>query len=314
MKYLVTGGAGFIGFHTARRLLNEGHEVIIVDNFNDYYDIELKEHRISKLPGAIIYRINLEDFAALQRVFEEHKFDKIIHLAAQAGVRYSLTNPHLYVKSNIEGTMNVFECAKKNGNKHIVYASSSSVYGGNTKIPFSESDPVDNPISLYAATKRSNELMAYTYYHLYGIRSVGLRFFTVYGPYGRPDMAAWLFAKNILNGEEISVFNNGHMKRDFTFVTDIVDGILKSADLNTGYEILNLGNNRPVELDYFIELIEKNLGKKSKKKNLPLQPGDVPATWADITKAKKLLNWEPKISIEEGVREFISWYSEYDSQ
>jgi UDP-glucuronate 4-epimerase len=244
-------------------------------------------------------------------VFEENKFDRIIHLGAQAGVRYSLTNPHIYLRSNIEGTLNIFECARKYGIKHIVYASSSSVYGGNTKIPFSESDPVEKPISFYAKTKRSNELMAYTYHHLYGITSTGLRFFTVYGPYSRPDMAAWIFAKNITEGKEIQLFNNGHMRRDFTYVTDIVDGILKAAELDLGCEIINLGNNGPVELTYFVELIEKNLGKKAIKKHLPMQPGDVPATWADISKAKKLLNWEPITSIEEGMIKFIDWYKKY---
>jgi UDP-glucuronate 4-epimerase len=310
MKYLVTGGAGFIGFHTARRLLEEGHEVVVIDNFNDYYDVKLKRHRASLLKKAKFYEIDISDYKAVCDVFKKEKFSKVIHLAAQAGVRYSLTNPFVYVESNVMGTLNIFEACRHNNVKDIVYASSSSVYGGNQKVPFSEKDRVDQPISLYAMTKRSDELMAYSYHHLYGLNLTGLRFFTVYGPYGRPDMAAWIFAKNIREGKPIDVFNKGLMKRDFTFVADIVDGIIKSSDKSLPCEVINLGNNKPVELDYFISLIEKNMGRKAKKNLLPMQQGDVPATWADISKAKKLLEWEPKTKIEAGISEFIKWFKE----
>jgi UDP-glucuronate 4-epimerase len=312
MKYLVTGGAGFIGFHTAKRLLEKGHQVVVIDNFNDYYDVKLKKLRASLLKGAKIYKEDLADSKKIDSIFKKEKFDKVIHLAAQAGVRYSLINPFAYVESNVKGTLSIFEACRHNGVKDIVYASSSSVYGGNKKIPFSEKDPVEKPISLYAQTKRDNELMAHVYSHLYGLNTTGLRFFTVYGPYGRPDMAAWIFAKKIIEGQPIDVFNNGKMKRDFTFVTDIVEGILLASDKAMHCEVLNLGNDSPVELMKFIDILESNLGKKAEKKLLPLQPGDVPETRADISKAKKLLGWKPETKIEEGLKKFIDWFKEYD--
>jgi UDP-glucuronate 4-epimerase len=319
MKYLVTGGAGFIGFHTARRLLSEGNEVVIVDNFNPYYDVKLKRLRQATLekefPNKVkFYEVNIENFEKLNEVFEKEKINAVIHLAAQAGVRHSLINPFVYVTTNVLGTLNMFECCKRHKIVSMVYASSSSVYGGNAKYPSSETDNVDKPISLYAQTKRDNELMAYTYYKNFGISSIGLRFFTVYGPFGRPDMAGWLFAEAISRGEPIKVFNHGNMKRDFTFVTDIVDGIRKAsayAHNNNCCEVINLGNNKPVELGYFISIIERHAGKTAKKELLPMQQGDVPESCADISKAKRLLDWEPKVGIEEGLDKFIAWHNEY---
>ena len=311
MKYLVTGGVGFIGFHTAKRLLDEGHEVVVIDNFNTYYDVKLKKLRASMLKGAKIYRQDLADFPKLDRVFAKEKFNKIIHLAAQAGVRHSLIDPWTYVNSNIMATLNIFEACRKHGVKDVVYASSSSVYGGNTKMPFSESDPVEKPISLYAQSKRSCELMGYTYNHLFGLNTTGLRFFTVYGPMGRPDMAGWLFAKAIREGKPIKLFNNGKMRRDFTYVADIVDGIIRASNKAYPCEVFNLGSDKPVELSRFVSIIEERLGRKAKKELLPMQPGDVPASWADIRKAKKMLGWEPKTSIEQGLKNFIDWYEQY---
>lgn len=310
MKILVTGGAGFIGSHTVKALLERGDEVVIVDNLNDYYDVNLKKARLKQLT-APVYQIDISNKEALDQVFKEHSFDAIVHLAAQAGVRYSLENPMAYEQSNNVGTLNLLECARHNNIKPFIYASSSSVYGGNTKMPFSEEDPVNNPISLYAATKRYNELMAYTYHHLYGLHCTGLRFFTVYGEFGRPDMALFLFTKAISKGSPIKLFNQGKMKRDFTYVSDIVEGILASIDKQYPYELFNLGGDNPVELTYFVDLIEKELGKKAIKELLPIQPGDVPMTVADVSKARRMLGYAPKVSIEEGIKRFVKWYVDY---
>ena len=315
MRILVTGGAGFIGFHLAKKL-SEKEDVVVVDNLSSYYDVKLKEARLEQIKDKVeFHKIDISDFSPLKKIFEKHRFDLICHIAAQAGVRYSLTNPWEYKKSNIIGTLNIFELAKKFNIKKVIYASSSSVYGGNKKVPFSEGDRVDKPISLYAATKIANELMAHTYHHLYKIDMVGLRYFTVYGPFGRPDMAMFKFTKNIFEDKPIEVYNFGNMKRDFTYIDDIVDGTIKAINfcLNNENicEIINLGNSKPVELNYFIELLEKEIGKEAKKNFLPLQPGDMPETYADITKAKKILGWEPKTKIEEGVKKFVEWYRDY---
>ena len=313
MAILITGTAGFIGFHTAKRLLEEGEIVRGVDNFNEYYDINLKETRNKILEGFAnfkVYRIDLANYSELAKVFEEKKIERVIHLGAQGGVRYSLSNPGLYERSNITGTLHIFELSRRYSVKNIIYASSSSVYGGNTKIPFSEDDPVDKPISFYAMTKRANELLAYTYHHLYGMKMTGLRFFTVYGEWGRPDMAMWKFTKNILEGKEIEVYNFGNMKRDFTYVADIVEGILLALRKEFDHEIINLGNNNPVALNYFIELIEKATGKQANKNMMEMQPGDISVTCADISKAKRLMGWEPKTSIEEGIKRFVEWFQQ----
>lgn len=314
MNILITGSAGFIGFHLAKRILKEGHSVLGVDNFNDYYEISLKEDRNNILEEFDKYKClrgDLGDLDFVRNIFKDNKIDKICNLAAQAGVRYSLENPHAYVRSNISGFVNLLEEARLAGIKDIIYASSSSVYGSNEKIPFSVEDRVDSPVSLYAATKKSNELIAHAYYHLYGLNLTGLRFFTVYGHYGRPDMAAFLFADAIFRGEPIKVFNNGKMKRDFTYIDDIVDGIIRSIEKSYPYEIFNLGNHKPVELERFIGLIEEKMGKKAIKNYLPLQAGDVVETFADIEHTREKLGWEPKISIEEGVGKFVEWYKEY---
>lgn len=314
MAILLTGIAGFIGSNVAKKLLSAGVDVVGVDNFNDYYDPKIKRDRIAKFLGDYdfkVYECDIADKEKLQGVFANHKIDKICHLAAQAGVRYSLENPDAYIMSNIVGTNNIFELAKDYGIKEVAYASSSSVYGGNTKIPFAESDAVDNPISLYAATKKANELQAHVYHHLYGINCVGLRFFTVYGPWGRPDMALFKFTKAILAGRPIDVYNNGQHRRDFTYIDDIVAGIVAALNHCQGYEVYNLGNNRPVDLEYFIGQIEEQLGQKAIKNYLPLQIGDVPETYADIDKAKNKLSYEPKVGIEEGIKNFIAWYREY---
>lgn len=314
MVILVTGGAGFIGSQTAKALLQRGDQVVIIDNFNDYYETSLKEDRLKELLAEfkpVVYRLDLADFEKLSAVFNNHQIDKICHLGAQAGVRYSLTNPDVYIQSNIIGTHNILELARKFEIKDIVLASSSSVYGDNEKIPFVETDAVDKPISLYAATKKANELEAYTYHKLFGLNIFALRFFTVYGPWGRPDMAYFLFTKAILNSQEIKVFNQGKMKRDFTYIDDIVDGVLKALDQVTGYEIINLGNNQPVELEQFISIIERLLNKKANKTYDVLQPGDVVETYADISKAKKVLAWQPSTKIEDGLKQFIEWYRNY---
>jgi UDP-glucuronate 4-epimerase len=311
---LVTGSAGFIGFHTAKKLLEMGVFVIGLDNFNDYYDPNLKEARnkiLEQNSNYKLYRGDLSDETFINKVFKESKIDKVCHLAAQAGVRYSLVNPNAYVKSNLVGFVNILEAVRHNNIKDFVYASSSSVYGNNKKIPFSVDDQANEPISLYAATKKSNELLAYSYHHLFGINTTGLRFFTVMGPFGRPDMAPMLFADAIIKGEMIKVFNFGKMRRDFTYVEDIVDGIILSLDQAKDYHIFNLGNNKPVELEYFIGCIEKELGKTAVKQYLEIQPGDVPETFADIEYTKNNLGWEPKKSIEESVHLFIEWYKEY---
>ena len=314
MKVLVTGTAGFIGFHLAKSLLERGDQVIGYDNVNDYYDVRLKEARMRILEGYdgyVFQKADLCDRTALDDVVKEHEPEKFCNLAAQAGVRYSLEHPETYVDSNLVGFLNVLETCRHNGIKDLVYASSSSVYGGNTKIPFSTSDNVDSPISLYAATKKSNELMAHVYSHLFEMNTSGLRFFTVYGPYGRPDMALFKFTKAIVEGKPIDVYNFGKMERDFTYVDDIVAGVTACLDKPFRYEVFNLGNNKPADLMYFISLIEKELGIKAEKNYLPMQPGDVPKTYADIDHSKEKLGYEPVTSLEEGVRKFIEWYKDF---
>ncbi|MCG3203648.1 MAG: UDP-N-acetylglucosamine 4-epimerase [Elusimicrobia bacterium] len=311
-KILVTGAAGFIGSWTCEALHKKGHEVIGLDNFNDYYDVHLKHARAERLKGKIrIITGDIADRGSVEKVFKENTFDQVCHLAAQAGVRYSIENPYAYEMANNIGTLNLLEACRHNGVRSFIFASSSSVYGGNKKVPFSVKDPVDKPISLYAATKKYNELLAYTYHHLYGIHCTGLRFFTVYGPWGRPDMALFKFTKAILEGKPIDVYNHGQMKRDFTFITDIVQGIVASMEKNYAYEIFNLGNSKTVELNYFIECIEKELGKTAKKNMLPLQMGDVPETSADIDWSREKLGFTPQVNIEQGINEFIAWYKEY---
>lgn len=308
---LVTGTAGFIGFHLSKRLLGMGNKVIGIDNFNDYYDVNLKHSRNKELERSNSFKLhrgNLEDLEFIKKVFRENKIDKVCNLAAQAGVRYSLINPHAYIQSNIVGFTNLIDEAKNAGVMDFVYASSSSVYGKSKEQPFSESDEVLTPISLYAASKRADELIAHTYHHLYNMNCTGLRFFTVYGPYGRPDMALYLFAKAIQEDKPIKVFNYGKMKRDFTHIDDIVSGVVASLDRAFPYQIFNLGNNKTVELGYFIELIEKEIGKKAIRELLPIQPGDVPETVADISHAQEMLGYDPKTSVEEGVREFVMWF------
>jgi len=347
MKILVTGTAGFIGFHLANRLLKNGHEVIGLDNINDYYDVNLKYARLEqsgidrkkiewnnfvsseKYPKYRFIKMNLEDRKQMESLFSSEKFDVVCNLAAQAGVRYSIKNPHTYVQSNIVGFLNILEGCRHNNVKHFVYASSSSVYGLNEKMPLSTSDNVDHPISLYAATKKSNELMAHTYSHLYGLPTTGLRFFTVYGPWGRPDMAIYLFTKAIVNNEPIKVFNYGNMFRDFTFIDDIIDGveriINKPSEGNTNWDsinpmpdsskspfkIYNIGNSNPVKLLDFIDLIEKKLGLKAKKEMIEIQPGDVEKTFADIKSLSKDFGYTPNTSIEYGIGKFVDWYQSY---
>ncbi len=314
LTILVTGSAGFIGFHTSQALLKQGLTIIGLDNLNDYYDPQLKENRnkiLKEYSNYKFYQGDLEDLDFIKTIFKENKIDKVCHLAAQAGVRYSLTNPHTYIQSNIVGFANLIHEAKNNNIKDFIYASSSSVYGNNKKIPFSIKDNVDNPISLYAATKKSNELIAYTYHHLYNMNTTGLRFFTVYGPYGRPDMALFLFTKAILDNKAIKVFNHGQMKRDFTYIDDIVQGILASLKHSYPSEIFNLGNNTPIELNYFIETIEKELNSKAQKELLPMQAGDVGSTYADIDYSQEKLDYNPQTSIEQGIKNFIKWYKEY---
>jgi UDP-glucuronate 4-epimerase len=316
MKVLITGTAGFIGFTLARRLLADGHEVVGVDNFVPYYSVELKRARhaiLEATPGYTGVNADLVDLPSLTETFAQHRPQVVVNLAAQAGVRYSLTNPHAYESANLHGFLNILECCRHAGTPRLVYASSSSVYGGNTKLPFSESDPVDSPVSLYAATKKANELMAHTYTHLYGIQTVGLRFFTVYGPWGRPDMAAWLFTDAMLKGKSIQVFNHGQMQRDFTYVDDIVSGVV--ASMFTGglkpCEIFNLGNHQPEKLLDMIGIIARELGIEPKMEMLPLQPGDVPSTYADIDKASDLLGFEPVTPLAIGLPNFVRWFREY---
>lgn len=320
MKYLVTGAAGFIGMHTAKRLLERGEEVVGLDNLNDYYDPALKEYRLAQLtpyPGFRFVKMDLADREGMADLFKTEQFTHVIHLAAQAGVRYSLENPFAYVDSNLVGTMTVLEGCRHNHVQHLVYASSSSVYGMNAKIPFSETDQVDNPVSLYAATKKANELMAHSYSKLYKIPTTGLRFFTVYGPAGRPDMAPWLFTEAILKGEPIKVFNHGKMQRDFTYIDDIVEGIVRiqqqPPEGEVPYSLFNIGNNQPIQLSRFIEAIEKACGKKAEKIMLPMQAGDVERTYADTSRLELEVNYKPKIEIEEGASKFVSWYTNWQA-
>jgi UDP-glucuronate 4-epimerase len=317
MKILVTGTAGFIGMHLAHRLLNNGHTVIGVDNFNDYYDVALKTNRHRTLEERDNYKglhIDLCDQSALDKCFSEHKVNRVCNLAAQAGVRYSLTHPHVYQESNLQGFLNILECCRHHNIERLVYASSSSVYGGNTKLPFSESDTVDSPVSLYAATKKANELMAHCYTHLYGLQTVGLRFFTVYGPWGRPDMAMWLFTKAMLESKPIKVFNHGNMQRDFTYIDDIITGVERSIlqeNSLDAYEVLNIGNHRSENLMDMIQILSDSLGIKPEMEMLPMQPGDVPATYADIDKIHTKLGFEPTTPISEGIPKFVDWYRDY---
>ncbi len=332
MKILVTGTAGFIGAALAERLLARGDEVIGVDNLNDYYDVRLKEARLARLtphPGFTDIRASLEDRNAMAHIFTEHRPQRVVNLAAQAGVRYSLKNPHAYVDSNLAGFMNILEGCRHHHVEHLVYASSSSVYGANTRMPFSVHDNVDHPVSLYAASKKANELMAHTYSHLYGLPTTGLRFFTVYGPWGRPDMALFIFTRNILAGKPIDVYNHGKCRRDFTYIDDIVEGVIRTLDRipapNPGwsgddpdsatslapYRLYNIGNHQPVELMRFIEILEDALGQKAEKNLLPLQPGDVPATYADVDDLMRDVGFSPSTPIEEGIERFVAWYREF---
>ncbi len=314
MKVLVTGSAGFIGFHTSKALLERGDQVIGVDNFNEYYDKKLKEDRnkvLEEYDNLKLYRGDIKNLDFVKKVFKENDIDKVAHIAAQAGVRYSLENPHIYIQSNIVGFVNVIEQAQQNNVENFVYASSSSIYGNNEKVPFSEEDRVDRPISLYAATKKSDEVIAHTYHHLYNLNCTGLRYFTVIGPWSRPDMALYKFTKLIDQGKEIDVYNHGNMKRDFTYVGDIVDGTLSALDKNLSYEIFNLGNNKPIKLGTFIEYIEEGLGKKAKKNMMDKPKGDMEITYADIEKAKVKLDYSPDTDVKTAVNKFIKWYKNY---
>ena len=332
MKILVTGAAGFIGFHTSKLLLDRGDTVVGLDNFNDYYDVSLKEARAEILESYDKFsmrRIDLADRDAMESLFAKENFEKVIHLAAQAGVRYSIENPHSYIDSNIVGTLHVLEGCRHHGVEHLTYASSSSVYGANTTMPFSIHQNVDHPLALYGATKKANELMCHTYSNLYDLPTTGLRFFTVYGPWGRPDMALFLFTKNIIENKPIDVFNYGNHRRDFTYIDDIVQGVVRTSD-NTAtpndawsaaspdpgtskvpYRIYNIGNQQPVELMDYIGAIEKRLGREAEKNLLPMQAGDVPDTWADTTDLANDVGYQPSTPVEEGVRRFVDWYLEY---
>ncbi len=328
-RFLVTGAAGFIGFHTSQRLLARGDTVVGLDNLNDYYSVQLKRDRLEQLlpqPNFVFHQIDLADREAVAQLFARERFEIVIHLAAQAGVRYSLENPHAYVASNLIGFVNILEGCRRGGAKHLVYASSSSVYGANRKMPFAVHDSVDHPISLYAATKKSNELMAHAYSHLYGLPTTGLRFFTVYGPWGRPDMAMWLFTDAILAGRAIDVFNHGKMRRDFTYIDDIVEGVVRVADRIAApnahwsptapdpassfapFRVYNIGNNTPVELMRLIAVLEQSLGRKAELNFLPMQPGDVPETYADIEALTRDVGFRPSTPIETGVERFVGWY------
>ena len=322
MRILVTGTAGFIGYHVAERLLARGDQVVGLDNLNDYYDPALKRARLRRLeglPGFRFVQLDLADRAGMAELFATERFDRVIHLAAQAGVRYSITHPTAYLDSNLTGFGHVLEGCRAQDIGHLVYASSSSVYGGNTKMPFAETDTVDHPVSLYAATKKANELMAHTYSHLYGFPTTGLRFFTVYGPWGRPDMAYHLFTRAILAGETIPVFNHGDMKRDFTYIDDVVEGVLRVMDRpavapvagSAPYRVFNIGNSKPVQLLDFIGCIERALGRTAAKRLLPMQPGDVPATYACTQALQDWVNFAPSTPLEVGVRNFVNWYREY---
>ena len=337
MRIVITGAAGFIGFHLSKRMLKENISLIGIDNINDYYDISLKEARLKELQKITIkqnanfkfYKENINDKSKIEEIFKKYNPEIVINLAAQAGVRYSMENPSAYIQTNLVGFSNILELSRNYPVKHLIYASSSSVYGGNTKMPFSEIQNVDHPVSLYAATKRSNELLAHSYSHIYSIPATGLRFFTVYGPWGRPDMALFLFTKSILEGEPIKVFNHGEMTRDFTYIDDIVESIMrllkkpptqdKSLDTSNPnpatswapHRIFNIGNSNPESLKDYIKEIENNLGIKAKKELLPIQPGDVPATFSDCTRLESFINYKPNTSIEEGIRKFITWYKEF---
>lgn len=332
MKILVTGAAGFIGMTASLKLLARGDEVVGLDNLNDYYDVNLKHNRLKRLTSHANFRfvpLDVGDRPGMAALFDAEKFDRVIHLAAQAGVRYSLQNPHAYVDSNLIGFVNVLEGCRHSQVQHLVYASSSSVYGGNTKMPFSEHDSVDHPVSLYAATKKANELMAHTYSHLYNLPTTGLRFFTVYGPWGRPDMALFLFTKAIMDGRPIDVYNYGNMQRDFTYVDDIVEGVVRVLDRvaapnaaydssladpatsSAPYRVFNIGNNNPVPLLDFVACIEDALGKKAEKRLLPLQDGDVPATYANTDALQEWVGFVPGTSIQTGIGNFVAWYRDY---
>ena len=332
MHILVTGAAGFIGSALALKLLERGDTVHGVDNLNDYYDVTLKKARLERLSTREKFsfeKLDIADRAGMESLFARNKFDAVMNLAAQAGVRYSIENPHVYIESNIVGFCNILEGCRHSKVGHLVFASSSSVYGANTRLPFSEHDNIDHPISLYAATKKANELMAHTYAHLYGLATTGLRFFTVYGPWGRPDMALFKFTKNILEGKAIEVFNNGNMIRDFTYVDDIVEGVVRVMDRpaepdpawnsaapdparsRAPYRIYNIGNNKPVQLMRYIEVLERALGKKAQIEMLPMQPGDVPATTADVSALESDIGYRPKTTVEEGVPRFVEWYRRY---
>jgi UDP-glucuronate 4-epimerase len=332
MRILVTGAAGFIGYHTAKALMDRGHDVVGLDNLNPYYDVGLKEARLAQLeggPGFSFYKLDLADRAGMEAMFASERPQRVIHLGAQAGVRYGMEHPHAYADSNIVGTLHVLEGCRHHGVEHLVFASSSSVYGANTAMPFSVHQNVDHPLSIYAASKKANELMAHSYAHLYGLPVTGLRFFTVYGPWGRPDMALFLFTRKILAGEPIDVFNNGHHARDFTYIDDIVEGVLRTADRipqpNLGwnsakpdpatsaapYRIYNIGNHTPVELMRFIGVLENALGREAKKNFLPLQPGDVPATFADVGDLIADVGFAPSTPLEAGIGRFVDWYRRY---
>jgi UDP-glucuronate 4-epimerase len=340
MKILVTGVAGFIGYHLAEKLLSKGHHIVGIDNINDYYDVNLKYARLNQLGIAreeatsflnpcggtrylnsfLFVRMNLEDREALPKLFQEQCFDVVINLAAQAGVRYSIENPNAYIDSNVVGYMNVLECCRYHKIKHLLYASSSSVYGENKKVPFSVSDNVDHPISLYAATKKSNELMAHTYSHLFDVPTTGLRFFTVYGPWGRPDMAIYLFAEAISKNKAIKVFNEGKMRRDFTYIDDIVHGIEillqnppQKTEEHPAYKVFNIGNGSPQSLGDFIHAIEDSFGVTAKKELLPMQAGDVPQTWADISELQEM-GYQSSVGIDEGVLKFVNWFKSYNKK
>jgi UDP-glucuronate 4-epimerase len=332
VKVLVTGAAGFIGMHVSQILLARGDQVVGLDNLNDYYDPQLKRNRLARLtplPGFSFVQMDVADRAGVEQLFAQQKFDRVVHLAAQAGVRYSIQNPHAYIDSNIVGFINILEGCRHNAAGHLVYASSSSVYGGNTRMPFSEHHGVDHPVSLYAATKKANELMAHTYSHLYGLPTSGLRFFTVYGPWGRPDMALFLFTKAILAGEAINVFNHGKMVRDFTYIDDIAAGVVKVLDhtatadagydpvaadparSNVPYRVFNIGNHNPTPLMDFISAIEQAVGREAIKNFMPLQDGDVPATHADVEELAAWTGFRPAMPVPEGIRRFVAWYRDY---
>lgn len=319
-KILVTGAAGFIGCETCLKLIERGQTIVGIDNLNEYYPVSLKKNRLDRLKSPLFQfeACDLADKKNLESLFSKHQFEQVIHLAAQAGVRYSLENPQAYIDSNITGFLNILECARMYPVKHLTYASSSSVYGRNTSTPFKTTDITEKPSSLYAATKKSNELMAETYNHLFQINATGLRFFTVYGPWGRPDMAPWLFAKAILEGNPIKVFNNGNMKRDFTYIDDIIEGVIQVSEVgiqkkNPEHKVYNLGRGCPIPLLEFIEILEENIGKKAIKTYLPMQPGDVEITWADVSDLERDVGYTPQIDLREGIFNFVNWFKNYHS-